>query len=218
MRASYQAELRGLAERLATMCAAVGAAMDHATQALLRPDLELAEQVIAGDGRIDELRNRAEEQAFALLALQAPVATDLRIVVSAIHAAGDLERMGDLALHVARAAHRRYPSPVLPETVRPYFAEMGKVARELADKAAEVIRDPDVTRARQLEADDDVMDDLHQHMFGLMMGPTWTHGVTCAVDATLLARFYERFGDHAVAVARRMVYVVTGHMPSPAGG
>jgi phosphate transport system protein len=215
MRASYQAELRGLAERLATMCTSVGTAMDRATRALLRADLALAEQVISGDSRIDELRNRAEEQAFALLALQAPVATDLRTVVSAIHAAGDLERMGDLALHVARAARRRHPAHVLPETVRPYFAEMGKVACELAVKTAGLIRNPDVGRARQLDADDDAMDDLHQHMFGLMMGPGWTHGVTCAVDVTLLARFYERFGDHAVAVARRMVYVVTGRMPNP---
>ncbi|HEY2202979.1 MAG TPA: phosphate signaling complex protein PhoU [Pseudonocardia sp.] len=214
MRDSYQSKLDGLAEELAVMCASVGTAMRKATDALLNADLALAEQVISGDLRIDELRNQAEEQSFALLALQAPVATDLRVVVTAIHAAGDLERMGDLALHVARAARRRHPSAVLPEEVRPYFAEMGKVAGELAEKAAEVIRHPDVTRARELDSDDDAMDDLHKHMFTVLMGPDWSHGVAAAVDVTLLARFYERYGDHAVAVARRMVYVITGQMPN----
>ncbi|MDT7646171.1 MAG: phosphate transport system protein, partial [Pseudonocardiales bacterium] len=102
------------------------------------------------------------------------------------------------------------------EEIKPYFAEMGKVACELAHKAAEVIRVPDVERAREVESDDDAMDDLHRHMFTVLMGREWTHGVAAAVDVTLLARFYERYGDHAVAVARRMVYVVTGQMPTAA--
>jgi phosphate transport system protein len=216
MREAYQSQLDGLLEQLAVMCSSVGLAMRKATDALLNVDLTLAEEVISEDMRIDDLRNQAEEHSFALLALQAPVATDLRVVVSTIHAASDLERMGDLALHVARAARRRHPSDVVPEEIKPYFAEMGKVACELAHKAAEVIRVPDVGRARELESDDDAMDDLHRHMFTVLMGREWTHGVAAAVDVTLLARFYERYGDHAVAVARRMVYVVTGQMPTAA--
>ena len=157
----------------------------------------------------------AEEQAFALLALQAPVATDLRIVVSAIHGAGDIERMGDLALHVAQAARRRHPQPLLPAEVAPYFAEMGRVGCALARKAGEVIRSRDLAKAAELESDDDAMDDLHQHMFSVLMDRNWSHGVEPAVDITLLARFYERYADHAVAVARRIVYVVTGRMPGP---
>ena len=216
MREAYQSKLDQLAEQLAVMCESVGVAMRNATDALLNVDLPLAEGVISGDLKIDQFRNQAEEDAFALLALQAPVATDLRVVVSAIHAAGDLERMGDLALHVARAARRRHPASVLPEEVKPYFAEMGKVACELAQKAAAVIRNPDVEQAQQLDSDDDAMDDLHRHMFTVLMGRDWTHGVASAVDVTLLARFYERYGDHAVAVARRMVYVITGQMPASA--
>ena len=214
MREAYQSQLDGLLEELAVMCASVGLAMRKATDALLNADLSLAEEVISEDLRIDDLRNRAEENSFALLALQAPVATDLRVVVSTIHAAGDLERMGDLALHVARAARRRHPVTVVPDEIKPYFAEMGKVACELAHKAAEVIRHPDLERARQLDDDDDAMDDLHRHMFTVLMGREWNHGVAAAVDVTLLARFYERYGDHAVAVARRMVYVITGQMPT----
>ena len=215
MRDAYQEQLDELAEGLAGMCEQVAEALQKATRALLEQDLQLAEEVISEDVRIDDVRDAAEARAFALLALQAPVATDLRIVVSAIHGAADIERMGDLALHVAQAARRRHPNPVLPTEIAPYFAEMGKVGVALARKAADVIRTRDLASAAELESDDDAMDDLHRHMFSVLMGPGWTHGVAPAVDVTLLARFYERYADHAVAVARRIVYVVTGRMPGP---
>jgi len=215
MRDAYQEQLEGLADGLADMCDQVAEAMAKATRSLLEADLQLAEEVISSDVRIDDLRAAAEERAFALLALQAPVATDLRTVISAIHGAGDIERMGDLALHVAQAARRRHPQPVLPVEVAPYFAEMGRVGCALATKAGEVIRTRDLERAAQLESDDDAMDDLHRHMFTVLMDREWSHGVGPAVDITLLARFYERYADHAVAVARRIVYVVTGRMPGP---
>jgi phosphate transport system protein len=215
MRDVYQEQLDALAEALAGMCEQVATAMEKATRSLLEVDLQLAEEVISEDIRIDGVRAAAEEQAFALLALQAPVATDLRIVVSAIHGAGDIERMGDLALHVAQAARRRHPQPVLPDEVAGYFAEMGRVAVALALKASEVIRTRDLAAAAQLEIDDDAMDDLHRHLFTVLMDRDWTHGVAPAVDITLLGRFYERYADHAVAVARRIVYVITGQMPGP---
>ena len=216
MRQAYQTQLDELLGQLAVMCDHVGVSIRKATDALLTADLGLAEEVISGDTRIDDLRNEAEKQAFALLALQAPVATDLRVVVTTIHAAGDLERMGDLALHVARAARRRHPAGVLPDEIKPYFAEMGRVAYDMSAKASEVIRVPNVAAAETIESDDDALDDLHRHMFTVLMSREWNHGVAAAVDVTLLARFYERYGDHAVAVARRMVYVITGNMPTPA--
>lgn len=125
MREAYHVELERLADKLAEMCGMAAVAMERATTSLLETNLPLAEQVITDDQKIDDARARCEEQAYALLALQAPVATDLRTVLAAIHAAESLERMGDLALHVARAARRRHPEPVLPEEVAPYFAEMG---------------------------------------------------------------------------------------------
>ena len=215
MRDLYQEQLISLADALADMCGQAALAMEHATRALLQADLHLAEQVIADDVRIDDLRVAAEEKAFGLLALQAPVATDLRVVIAAIHGAGDIERMGDLALHVAQAARRRHPQSVLPDEIKPYFAEMGKIAIALAGKAADVIRTRDVEKASTLESDDDAMDDLHRHLFSVLMGPNWSHGVGPAVDITLLGRFYERYADHAVTVSRRVVYVVTGRMPGP---
>jgi phosphate transport system protein len=213
MREAYRDQLGQLANQLADMCSMVGDAMTLATRALLETDLALAEQVIGDDAKIDDARATSEEEAYALLALQAPVATDLRTVLAVIHAAESLERMGDLALHVAKAARRRHPNPVLPDSVRPYFAEMGKVAVKLAGQAEQVIRTQDVALARGLEEADDEMDDLHQHLFTVLMDREWPHGVAAAVDVTLLGRFYERFADHAVSVANRVVFVVTGKMP-----
>ena len=213
VRDAYQEQLDDLGGRLAGMCGLVADALDTATRALLSADLSLAERVIAEDARIDDLRTAAENQAFALLALQSPVATDLRIVVSALHAAADIERMGDLAMHIAKAARRRHPHPVMPTEVAPYFAEMGRLGSALARKAGEVIRLRDLGQAAQLEADDDAMDELHRRLFTMLVGPQWTHGVRPAVDITLIGRFYERFADHAVTLARRVVYVVTGQVP-----
>ncbi|HEX6357746.1 phosphate signaling complex protein PhoU [Actinophytocola sp.] len=213
MREAYHVELGQLADELADMCSMSATAMELATRALLDADLGLAEQVIGDDVKIDDARSACEEHAYALLALQAPVATDLRTVLAAIHAAESLERMGDLALHVAKAARRRHPNPVLPEQVRPYFSEMGRVAVELARDAERVILNKDVEQARSMEEADDEMDDLHRHLFSVIMDKQWPHGVAAAVDVTLLGRFYERFADHAVSVAKRVVFVVTGRMP-----
>ncbi|HET9142908.1 phosphate signaling complex protein PhoU [Actinophytocola sp.] len=213
MREAYHVELAQLADELAGMCSMVGDAMELATRALLDADLALAEQVIGDDAKVDEARAACEEHAYALLALQAPVATDLRTVLAAIHASESLERMGDLALHVAKAARRRHPQGVLPDSVRPYFAEMGRVAVALARQAEQVILSKNIEQARSLEDADDEMDDLHRHLFSVTMDREWPHGVAAAVDVTLLGRFYERFADHAVSVGKRVVFVVTGRMP-----
>lgn len=213
MREAYREQLEGLAERLAQMCELTGDAMRHATRSLLEADLTLAEQVISQDVNVDQVRAATDESAFALLALQAPVAGDLRTVVSAIHASADIERMGGLAVHVAQAARRRHPQHVLPDQVKPYFAEMGTVAVQLAADAAQVVRSRDVHLAAKVEQDDDAMDDLHKHLFTVLMAREWPYGVAAAVDVALLGRFYERFADHAVALARQVVFVVTGQLP-----
>ncbi|MEU8414210.1 phosphate signaling complex protein PhoU [Amycolatopsis japonica] len=213
MREAYHVELEQLADNLASMSLQVADAMERATRALLEVDLGLAEQVISDDAKVDDARAECEEQAYALLALQAPVATDLRTVLAAIHAAESLERMGDLALHVAKAARRRHPDPVLPEEVKADFAKMGEVGVSLARQVEQVIKSKDVEAARTIESDDDEVDEIHKHLFTVIMDRNWDHGVAAAVDVTLLGRFYERFADHAVSVARRMIFVVTGKMP-----
>jgi phosphate transport system protein len=203
-------QLADLAQLLAEMASAAAAALQRATTALLDCRERLAQQVVAGDASIDALRARVEDIATDALLFHAPVAGDLRAVVAAIRAADDLERMGDLALHVAQVAER---GRAVPAEVRDDFAEMGRLAVAMALKTAEVASNRNVILAIELDADDDAMDRLHQHMFTVLMDPAWSHGVPVAVDLTLLARYYERFADHAVLVARGTVYAVTGQEP-----
>lgn len=213
MRVAYNEQMTELADLLGEMAGLAGAAMEKATQSLLHADLELAEQVIGEHEKITELSVVAEERAFALLALQAPVAGDLRSVVSGIQIVSDIDRMGALALHVAKITRRRHPNHVLPEEVNGYFAEMGRIAVSLGAGAKEVLETRDPERAAKLREEDDAMDDLHRHLFSVLMDREWQHGVAAAVDVTLLGRFYERFADHTVEVARRVIFLVTGKMP-----
>jgi phosphate transport system protein len=217
MRTAYHEQLDALTEQLGEMCGLAGIAMERATQALLQADLALAEQVISEHDQITSRSARAEEAAFVLLALQAPVAGDLRAIVSSIQIVADVDRMGALALHVAKIARRRHPQHALPEEVNGYFAEMGRVAVELGNAAQEVVvsRDPDL--ATRLREEDDAMDDLHQHLFTVLMDRDWKYGVMAAVDVTLLSRFYERFADHAVEIGRRVFFQATGKLPEDEG-
>ncbi len=217
MRTAYHEQLESLTTQLGDMCGLAGTAMERATQALLQADLALAEQVITDHEQISAMSVRAEETAFVLLALQAPVAGDLRAIVSSIQIVADVDRMGALALHVAKIARRRHPQHALPEEVNGYFAEMGRVAVELGQSAREVLLTRDPEKAARIRDEDDAMDDLHRHLFSVLMDREWRHGVAAAVDVTLLGRFYERFADHAVEIARRVIFQVTGHAPEEEG-
>ena len=217
MRTAYHEQLESLTTQLGDMCGLAGTAMERATQALLQADLALAEQVITDHEQISAMSIRAEETAFVLLALQAPVAGDLRAIVSSIQIVADVDRMGALALHVAKIARRRHPQHALPEEVNGYFAEMGRVAVELGQSAREVLLTRDPEKAARIRDEDDAMDDLHRHLFSVLMDREWRHGVAAAVDVTLLGRFYERFADHAVEIARRVIFQVTGHAPEEEG-
>jgi phosphate transport system protein len=213
MRTAYHEQLSALTTQLGEMCGLAGVAMERATQALLQADLVLAEQVITDHDQIAAMSAKAEESAFVLLALQAPVAGDLRAIVSSIQIVADVDRMGALALHVAKIARRRHPDHALPEEVNGYFSEMGRVAVELGNAAQEVLLSRDPEKAAKLREEDDAMDDLHRHLFTVLMDREWKHGVAAAVDVTLLGRFYERFADHAVEVGRRIIFQVTGKLP-----
>ena len=213
MRTAYHAELARLTEHLGEMCGLAGVAMEHATEALLEADLILAEQVLGDHDKIAAMSTAAEENAFALLApLQAPVANDLRAIVNALRVIVDIDRMGALALHVAEITRWRHPQHALPEEVKGYFAEMGRIAIKLGNGAQEVLLTHDPLRAARIRREDDAMDDLHRHLFTVMMDPEWKHGVAAAVDVTLLGRYYERFADHAVQVAHRVIFQMTSRI------
>lgn len=210
MRAVYHDELTGLVDTLVEMTNLAGSAMTRATTALLDADRELAETVIAADERIDRLQRDLEERSMQLLARQQPVATDLRVVVTALRMSSSLERMGDLARHVAKLARLRHPGAVVPIALRPTVLEMGQVAERIVAKAGSVIATRDVDLAAQMEVDDDQMDRLHRTMFEQLLSGEWDHPTEVAVDLTLCSRYYERFADHAVSVAKAVVFLVTG--------
>lgn len=210
MRQEFGAELVEIGRLLVSMAEAVRTAMRRATDALLSADLAAAEEVVARDQEVDALYRQVEEKVHEVLARQAPVASDLRLVVSALHIAGDLERMGDLADHVARTARRRHPASAVPQELVGVFRQMGNVADKLAGEMTTVLSSPNAARAADLDSADDAMDALHRQLFQALLGPGWPHGVEPAVDAALLGRFYERYADHAVNSGRHIVFLVTG--------
>jgi phosphate transport system protein len=210
MREQFHDELQGLSDIMVEMTRLVGSAVSRATTALLDGDLTLAETVISADEKVDALQLELEERSLTLLARQQPVATDLRVVVTGLRMSADLERMGDLARHVAKLARMRYPDSAIPPELRATVLKMGQVAERIVAKTGSVIASRDLTIAGELETDDDVMDALHRELFAVLMDEHWDHGVESAVDVTLCGRYYERFADHAVSVARRVVFLVTG--------
>ncbi|RKR88788.1 PhoU-like phosphate uptake regulator [Micromonospora pisi] len=210
MRDEFRTDLHIVSQLLVDMAEAVRAAMSKATKALLTADRTAAEAVIARDAEINLIHRQVEERVADLLARQAPVASDLRAVITALHIAADLERMGDLADHVAKTALRRHPSPAVPAELRGVFTEMAGVADRIARKIGAVLSKPDADLAAELESDDDAMDDLHRDLFAILLSDDWPYGVETGIDGALLGRFYERYADHAVNAGERVVYLVTG--------
>ena len=210
IREQFEIDLASIDNQLVEMTRLVGSAMTRSTTALLDADLSLAESVIAADEQVDALHHDLEERALVLIARQSPVATDLRTLIAALRMSADLERMGDLARHVSKLARLRYPNSAVPAELRSYIVEMGHIAESLVMKTGGIIASRDVKAAEELEADDDEMDRIHRELFSKLLSPEWSHGVESAVDITLLSRYYERYGDHAVGVCRRVVFLVTG--------
>ena len=210
MKVEYSEEFVSVNNDLVQMTRLVGSAMNQATRSLLDADLRVAEAVIDGDAEVDLLTGAVEERCFDLLAIQQPVGGDLRVVIGALRIAASLERMGDLAEHVAKQARMRYPRPAVPQELRGTFAVMGGLAEAIVSKTGAVIATKDVSRAADIAAHDQEMDRLHRELFTIVLSESWTHGVEAAIDVTLLSRYYERYADHAVSVTRRVVTIVTG--------
>jgi phosphate transport system protein len=210
MRDEYRADLLQVNRLLVWMADAVRQAMIRATHALLAADQTDAEEVVARDAEVNALYRLVEDKVYDLCARQAPVASDLRVVLTALHVAADLERMGDLADHVAKTALRRHPNRAVPEPLVETFEQMGAVADRIAGKISSAISNLDVVAAGQLDRDDDAMDQLHTDLFGIIFGPKWSEDTQAAVDSALLGRFYERYADHAVNAGRHVVFLVTG--------
>lgn len=216
MRTEYHGYLEGVGNDLVHLADDVALAVHEATAALLNADQTLAEQVISDDAKIDARTDDLEARCFTLLARQAPVAGELRTLVAALKMIADLGRAGDLAAHVAKIARLRYPEKAVPTALAENMQRMAEVAEEMVRQAAITLRDRNVIVARQLAENDEEMDELRRSQFRIVLGREWSHGVEAAVDTALLGRYYERISDHAVAVARRLIYLVTGEAPEGA--
>jgi phosphate transport system protein len=210
MRNAFHDELDGIGTTLLQMAGLVKIAMNDATSALLTVDLGGAEKVIAADNIIDDIQHELDARTINLMARQQPVASDLRTLVTSLRMSADLERMGDLAHHVAKQARMRYPNSAVPAELVPTITALGLVADKLIDKLSSVMEHRDTVRALEIETDDDEMDKLHRDLIGILLDDGWPHGIETAIDMTLLGRYYERFADHAVSISRRVYFLVTG--------
>jgi phosphate transport system protein len=210
MRDVYHESLDAVGDTLVEMAGLVGAALQRATRALLEADLQLAEAVISADDAVDALQRDLDVRTLDLIARQQPVAGDLRTLVTSLRMSADLERMGDLARHIAKVARRRYPQCAIPEKLRGTIEEMGRIDVDLAGKVASVLKGRDVDTARALEREDDAVDRLHRDLFAALLAREDPCAIEAAIDVTLVGRYYERFADHAVKVADRLIFLVTG--------
>lgn len=214
MRTVFRSKLDEFARDLSRFCELDRRIFDAATTALLSADEVAANEAIDALTEVEELRESCEAVAFEMLLLEAPVAGDLRQVVSGIYIVEHFTRMATLAGHVARRARLRHPDPVVPEALVPTVREMAERGADLAAKLQQVLAEEDVDLALSLHHDDDAVDDLHASLMRQLSAKDWPHGSVAAVDLALLSRYYERFADHTVSVANRIVYLVTGQKPA----
>ena len=210
IRSVFQDELDSVSQTLFELSVMVSDSMAKATSALMTKNLSLAEEVITFDEKIDTVQHDLDARIIDIIARQQPVASDLRALVTALRMSADLERMGDLAHHVAKVVRLRHPAAAVPDQLMSLIESMGVAAEKIAAKTGVVISTRDTVLAAQVEKDDDEMDLLHRQLIAVLIAPTWEHGVETAIDLTLLGRYYERYADHAVSVARRVIFLVTG--------
>ena len=210
MREVFQQSLREVQERLVEIAELVEGAIDKATDAFGTSNVALAEEVIDGADRIEELTAALDQLTIDILARQQPVASDLRLVVGALRMGASLERMADLAQHIAQLARYRYPESAIPKGLKKIFVRMGALDVEMAAKTAELLRTQDAAVIDEIRDLDDDLDELHAKVFEKVLSERLAENPTGVVDATLASRYHERFGDHAVSVAKQMQFFLSG--------
>lgn len=210
MREVFQQELSEVQDRLVEIAAEVVTAIEQASEAFRKSDVQLAEEVISNDERIDELAASVDELSITILARQQPVARDLRVVVSALRISSSLERMGDLASHIAQLARYRYPEKVVPKQLRDTFISMGELDVLVAKRTAELLNTEELELAVEIKELDEKIDALHQNVFDTLLSEEWQASPVDTMDVTLASRYHERFADHAVSISQKVTYLATG--------
>lgn len=215
-RRSFHKELGSIRGDLLRVAALVCEAVPRGTAALLDCDTQLAAQMAADDADIDRLALAVEDRCYQQLALQQPMASDLRALVTAIRLVSELERSGDLMVNVAKRARRIAPFPIDPRT-RGLLQRMSDEALTLLRAAVEAYAEADEDQGAALHDMDDVLDELHQEFMAQVLAScrAGTLDVEAAIQLALVGRFYERVGDHAVTIGQKVRYLVSGWMPGP---
>ena len=206
----FQQELHEVQDRLVDIADSVVDIIDNATQALCTADVTKADQALASSDAISDKALALDELVIRVLARQSPVARDLRILVSALRISNSLERMASLAGHVAAIARYRFPASAVPEILDDTFDEMSRLCVRLARKTAKVLKNTDVDLARKIQAEDERVDELHRHVFDVVLGKEWAENAINTVDVTLSSRYLERFADHVVDISSKVSYLTTG--------
>lgn len=210
MREVFQSELKEVQDRLVEIASDVTNVMKNATLAFTTSEVSVADQAIASADAISEKALSLDEMVIRILARQAPVARDLRVLVSALRMSASLERMGALASHIAQIARFRFPGSAIPDALKPVFEEMGKLDVALAKKVTKLLANPDVDVARAIQAEDERVDELHRVVFDTVLADSWKENAMFTVDVTLASRYHERFADHVVDISSKVSYLSTG--------
>lgn len=210
MREVFQTELKEVQDRLVEIAGDATRIMEQASAAFVKSDVTLADQAIASADAIHEKALSLDELVIRILARQSPVARDLRILVSALRISASLERMGALAGHIAQIARFRYPGSAIPAALLPTFQEMGKLDLELGKKVVRLLQNTDVDLAKEIQAEDARVDELHRKVFDVVLADDWKENAMFTVDVTLASRYHERFADHVVDISAKVSYLTTG--------
>ncbi|MFT4245767.1 MAG: phosphate signaling complex protein PhoU [Micrococcaceae bacterium] len=210
MRNMYRAELDQIAEGITEIAQLVNTATKQATDALFNNNLELAEEVIEGDSQIDQQQISLDEHSIDIIARQAPVASDLRILVASLRMSASLERMGDLARHTSQLVRLRYPEEVVPKELESTFKKMAKLDIEITDLLVKLLEERNFDIIERIIRLKEKVSQIHMALFTTLNSGEHKLTPQQTIDLVLLSRYFERISDHAVSVSTKVYYLATG--------
>lgn len=210
MREIFQESLTQAQASLVEIAELVAVAIEKATRSFGSSDVALAEEVIEADSVIDDKAVALDELVIDIIARQQPVARDLRIVISALRISASLERMGDIAEHIAQLTRMRFPERAIPKGLKSTFTRMGELDVAVAHTLTELLRTQDPSLIETIRNLEDELDGLHVRVFEKVLSDSWEGEAAATIDATLASRYHERFADHAVSVAKKVAYLASG--------
>lgn len=206
----FESELQEVQDRLVEIAEDTARIIEKASKAFNTSDVVLADEALAISEQAGEKALALDELVIKILAKESPVARNLRVLVSALRISASLERMSALAGHIAAIARYRFPGTAVPESLAATFAEMGNLDVSLAKQLVQLLKTTDADFAREIQAQDARVDELHRHVFDVVLGDDWKENAMFTVDVTLASRYHERFADHVVDISSKVSYLTTG--------